>query len=66
MYKSVKCVQIKGEGIWKWREVSRRPKTVFELLQISLWYRLAESGREREGKALAQGAQRFRQPKLQL
>ena len=26
-------LQINGEGIWRWREVSGRPKTLFELLQ---------------------------------
>ena len=49
-------LQINGEGIWRWREVSGRPKTLFELLQISvsqLGYRLAESGCERVGQALA-------------
>ena len=50
-------LQINGEGIWRWREESGRPKTLFELLQISvsqLGYRLAESGCERVGQALAQ------------
>ena len=49
-------LQINSEGIWRWREVSGRPKKLFELLQISvsqLWYRLAESGCERVGQALA-------------
>ena len=56
-------LQINGEGIWRWREVSGRPKTLFELLQISvsqLGYRLAESGCERVGQALAQSVRRFR------
>ena len=56
-------LQINGEGIWRWREVFGRPKTLFELLQISvsqLGYRLAESGCEHVGQALAQSVRRFR------
>ena len=56
-------LQINGEGVWIWREVSGRPETLFELLQISesqLGYRLAESGCERVGQALAQSVRRFR------
>ena len=33
-------LQINGEGIWRWREVSGRPKTLFELFQnrcITTW-----------------------------
>ena len=48
-------LQINGKGIWRWREVFGRPKTLFELLQISvsqLEYRLTESGCERVGQAL--------------
>ena len=47
-------LQINGEGIWRWREVFGRPKTLYELLQISvsqLGYRLTESGCERVGQA---------------
>ena len=47
-------LQINGEGIWRWREVFGWPKTLFELLQISvsqLGYRLTESGCERVGQA---------------
>ena len=47
--------QLNGEAVWRWREFCGQPST--ELLQSSvlpLGYRLAESARERVGRAFAE------------
>ena len=49
--------QLNVEAVWRWREVCGQPSTVFELLESSvlpLGYRLAESARERVGRAFAE------------
>ena len=54
--------QLNGEAVWRWRQVCGQPSTVFELLQSSvlpLGYRLAESARERVGRAFAESIRRF-------
>ena len=49
-------LQLNGEAAYKWREVYRQPRTVFQLLQRSilpLGYQLMASAEERVGRAIS-------------
>ena len=55
-------LQLNGEAALRWREVSGKPRTVFQLLQKSvkpLGYRFEESARERVGHAIDESIRRF-------
>ena len=56
-------LQVSGEALWDWRDVSM-PGTLFELLQASilpLGYQLHDSARERVGDSVARSVRRFRE-----
>jgi len=55
-------LQLNGEAAYKWREVYRQPRTVFQLLQRSilpLGYQLMASAEERVGRAISASIWRF-------
>ena len=57
------CLQVNGEVLWKWRDISAKPGTAFALIQRSLQplgYQLEDTSRDRVGNALASAIRKFR------
>ena len=56
-------LQVNGEVLWKWKDISGNPGTAFALIQRSLQplgYQLEDASRDRVGHALASAIRKFR------
>ena len=56
-------LQVNGEVLWKWKDISGNPGTAFALIQRSLQplgYQLEDALRDRVGHALASAIRKFR------
>ena len=56
-------LQVNGEVLWKWKDISGNPGSAFALIQRSLLplgYQLEDTSRDRVGHALASAIRKFR------
>ena len=56
-------LQVNGEVLWKWKDISGNPGTAFALIQRSLQplgYELDDASRDRVGRAFTSAIRKFR------